>query len=124
MIVQELYSVEYLQLKQSLLQEYISKDLLIDLQQHMIATFELSNSYRIGDYSMRAIESSSGVFDIMKELSITYHFESLIEFLNTLSWYEYDDVMATIFYEYGRKYGLYHKKRRYRNIVKAISLQQ
>lgn len=114
----DLYSKEYVEGKERLLKKYITKEFVLMFQEEIIKEFNLPKNFLLGDDVI--FESSYGCYLALKIVCQFYQAEEIIKFVDSIhEWYEYDDFIDTIGYEYARKYKLYTPKKRCRNIVKA-----
>lgn len=114
---EDIFTESYLERKEKLLKRIITKDFLNALQNEVRVIFNLSNFYVLGDdfYYL----NTSGGFNCLIKVCELYNAHELIEFINSLEWYEQDHCINSIWYDYAIKFGLYTKKRRHRMIVKA-----
>lgn len=116
-----LYSKEYVEGKDRLLKKYVTKEFVLMFQDEVIKELDLPKNFLLGDDFM--FESSYGVYKALKTVCQFYQAEEMIEFVDSIEkWYEYDDFVDTIGYQYAKKYKLYTPKKRYRNISKAKDL--
>ena len=118
----DIYSKSYLAKKQEILERVITKAFMVDLQEKVRVIFNLEKSYFLGNHADSDFSSTGGAYDCLKTVSKKHNINELIDFVDSLTWYEFDDTMGAIFYEYARRYHLYTPKERWRNICKAEKL--
>lgn len=112
--------LEFKSHKEELLEKYITKDFMISFQNEMIRQFKFPSNYLLGDDLFHS--SCSGTYEVLKYVCDQYQAQEIIEFLDEIIWYEYDDFMDELCYSCARRYGLYTPKRRWKNIWKAERL--
>ena len=118
----DIYSKSYLAKKKEILDRVITKAFMVDLQEELKIVFKLKKSYMLGNHEFTDFAGTNGGDVALKAVSEKHNANELIDFLESLDWYEYDDVTYTIFYGYARRYRLYTPKERWRNICKAEAL--
>lgn len=117
-----LYSTDYLSRKKEILERSITKSFMVDLQEEVKIVFKVKQSDMMGNHSFPDFAGTNGGDVALKIVAKKHNANELIEFLDSLEWYEYDDATGTIFYSYARRYHLYTPKERWRNIYKAEAL--
>ena len=93
---------------------------MLMFQAEMIRIFGFKSTYLLGDDLFHF--ECAGTYEALKNVCCYYDAQELIEFLDEIEWYEYDDCMSEICYSYARKYRLYTKKKRWINTSKAEKL--
>lgn len=119
---EDLYTPAFKARKQQVLDKYITREYLLAIQNKLRQEYHLNNSFLVGDRDAEWIERVGATDQLVREVALQYNAKELHDFLQALTWYEYDNVLGDIFYKYARKYKLYHPKRRYCNLAKAMNM--